>query len=228
MTWLLSNDDGIDAPGIQTLQEVAVALQSPAVMVAPKSALSGCAHQVTTTKPIHVEKRSPQAYAVDGMPADCVRLALQYFCPQPSWVLSGVNAGGNMGADIYISGTIAAVREAAFYGFRGIAISQYRRRDVSVDWERASRWLHWILPTLMAKPTPAGTFWNVNLPSLTANDPEPEMVFCPLSTEPLPSQYRVEGDCYRYTGNYQHRDRTQGTDVDVCFSGQIAVTQISL
>ncbi|MCU0537977.1 MAG: 5'/3'-nucleotidase SurE, partial [Hydrococcus sp. Prado102] len=110
MTLIITNDDGIDAPGIRALYK---ALNNQGIIVAPKDHLSGCGHQVTTTRPIHLQKRSPNEYAVDGTPADCTRLAITHIAPETKWVLSGINAGGNLGIDTYISGTVAAVREAA-------------------------------------------------------------------------------------------------------------------
>ncbi|NEO28396.1 MAG: 5'/3'-nucleotidase SurE, partial [Kamptonema sp. SIO4C4] len=119
MVLILTNDDGIEAPGIQALHN---AVQGDGIIIAPHQQLSGCGHQVTTSDSFRVEKRTPSHYAVEGTPADCTRVALAQLYPkQINWVLSGINAGGNMGVDVYISGTVAAVREAAFHGIPGIA-----------------------------------------------------------------------------------------------------------
>ncbi len=225
MTFILTNDDGIDAPGILALQQ---ALKGKGIVVAPSEQLSGCGHRVTTHLPIHLEKRSDTEYAVGGTPADCTRLAITQIAPAVEWLLSGINAGGNLGVDVYISGTVAAVREAAMHGIRGIAISHWIRRPLTVDWEVATCWTARVLEELWNRPLTPGSFWNVNLPHLTEGSPEPEIIFCPASTQPLPVAYRVEGEFYYYEGEYAKRDRTLGTDVDVCFSGNIAVTLISL
>ncbi|MEW5860725.1 MAG: 5'/3'-nucleotidase SurE [Cyanobacteriota bacterium] len=225
MTLILTNDDGIDAPGIRALQK---AMNGKGVIVAPKDHLSGCGHQVTTTQAIHVRRRSDFEYAIAGTPADCVRIALTHLCPTVKFVLSGINAGGNLGADVYISGTVAAVREAAFHGVPGIAVSHYRKGKLNVDWDVAARWTAGILADLLNRTIEPGTFWNVNLPHLLPGDPDPEVVFCEPSRQPLPVNYRVEGDNFYYVGEYAKRDRTPGSDVDVCFSGKIAVTQLRL
>ncbi len=225
MTLILTNDDGIDAPGIRALQQ---AVNGKGIIVAPKDHLSGCGHQVTTNRPIHVQRRSETEYAVACTPADCVRLALSHINPDVKWVLSGINAGGNLGVDVYISGTVAAVREATMHGISGIAISHYIKRPLAIDWEVAARWTTGVLADLFSRPLPPGSFWNVNLPHLEPGSPDPEVVFCEPSTQPLPVGYRVEGDLYYYEGEYAKRDRAPGTDVDVCFSGKIAVTQIRL
>jgi 5'-nucleotidase len=225
MTLILTNDDGIDAPGIQALQK---AVNGKGVIVAPKDHQSGCGHQVTTTRPIHVQQRSDTEYAVGSTPADCTRLAISHLCENVKWVLSGINAGGNMGVDVYISGTVAAVREAAMHGIPGIAISHYIKRPLAIDWDFAAQCTAKVLADLFDRPIAPGTFWNVNLPHLEPGSPDPEVVFCEPCTKPLPVDYRVEGDEYYYVGNYAKRDRTPGSDIDVCFSGKIAVTQLRL
>jgi 5'-nucleotidase len=225
MTLILTNDDGIDAPGIRALYK---AVNGKCLIVAPSSHISGCGHQVTTTRPIHVQRRSDFEYVIAGTPVDCVRVAITHLCQDVKVVISGINAGGNMGVDAYISGTVAAVREAAIHRIPGIAVSQYRKGKRNVDWDVAARWTSGVLGELINYPTEPGTFWNVNLPHLEPQDPEPEVVFCEPSTQPLPVNYRIEGENYYYVGEYAKRDRTPGTDVDVCFSGHIAVTQLRL
>lgn len=226
MTLILTNDDGIDAPGIRALLK-AVAGQK-LIVAAPRDHLSGCGHQVTTTTAINVQQRSKWEYAIAGTPADCTRIALSHLCQEAAFVLSGINAGGNMGADVYISGTVAAVREAAFHGVPGIAVSRYLKGKKNVDWDVAARWTAKVLADLMNRPIEPGTYWNVNLPHLEPGETDPEIVFCQSSTQPLPVNYRVEGNDYYYVGEYAQRDRLSGTDVDVCFTGKIAVTQLKL
>ncbi|XWK88590.1 MAG: 5'/3'-nucleotidase SurE [Phormidium sp.] len=225
MTLILTNDDGIDAPGIQALQK---AVNGKGIIVAPKDHLSGCGHQVTTTSPINVLRRSETEFAIGGTPADCTRIALSHLFPNPKWVLSGINAGGNLGVDVYISGTVAAVREAAILGVPGIAISHYRKGKLNVDWDTAARWTAKVLADLFDRPWEPGSFWNVNLPHLLPGEPDPEVVFCKPCKGRLPVNYRIENDDFYYQGKYADRDRTPNTDVDVCFSGKIAVTQLRL
>ncbi len=225
MTLILTNDDGIDAPGIRALQR---ALDGNGIIVAPKGHLSGCGHQVTTDRPIHVGRLSDTEYAVGGTPADCSRLAITHLCPDVEWVLSGINAGGNLGVDVYMSGTVAAVREAVILGIPGIAISHWIKKPLVIDWEWATEWTAMLLRELFSLPLDPGSFWNVNLPHLEPGAAEPDVVLCEPSTQPLPVQYRIEEDQYYYIGEYGKRERVPGTDVDVCFSGNIAVTKIIL
>ncbi|MCD8490071.1 MAG: 5'/3'-nucleotidase SurE [Desertifilum sp.] len=225
MTLILTNDDGIDAPGIQALQQ---AVSQKAAIVAPLGHYSGCGHQVTTTRPIAVEKRSPSTYGIQGTPADCTRLALTQLFPDAQCVLSGINAGGNLGVDVYISGTVAAVREAALLGVPGIAISHYIKKGLPIDWEFAAQLTAGILAELLSQPWEPGTFWNVNLPHLAPDADSPELVFCQPCKQPLPVNYRVEGNEYYYVGKYSDRPLTPGSDVEVCFSGNVAITQLKL
>ena len=230
MSLILTNDDGIDAPGIQAMLKAVEksAVSSPVIIAAPQGHYSGCGHQVTTGSPLTLERRSDTAYAIAGTPADCVRLSISHICPEVKWVLSGINAGGNMGVDSYISGTVAAVREAAMHGIRGIAISQYKNKDLQFNWDNSTKWAAQLLADLFNRPLPPGSFWNVNLPHLLPEEREPEVVFCPPCNKPLPVNYRTEGDKFYYSGEYGKREKTPGSDVDVCFSGKIAVTQLKI
>jgi 5'-nucleotidase len=227
MKLLLTNDDGIDAPGLKALTAAAARLGQPTV-VAPTESLSGCSHRVTTHGPLRIIARPPLGYAVEGTPADCVRIALHTLTPDPAWVLSGINQGGNLGADVWHSGTVAAVREAVLHGFPGIAVSQYHKKGRPIDWDRAAAWVLPLLRRLTAEPWARGTFWNVNLPHLRPDEPDPEAVVCRLDPAPLPLSFRRDGDTLHYDGDYHSRRRERGTDVDVCFRGQIALTRVAL
>jgi 5'-nucleotidase len=227
MKLLLTNDDGIDAPGLEALFQAASALGEP-VVVAPAEHLSGCSHQVTTGRPIRAARLGPSRFAVHGTPADCVRVGLHGLAPGAGWVLSGINEGGNLGADIHHSGTVAAVREAALHGLPGVAVSHYRKKGQAIDWGQAVAWAVPVLRDLLAQPTAPGTFWNVNLPHLEPGEAPPEVVYCEVDPAPLPLSYRLEGELFHYDGDYHQRRRAPGRDVDVCFGGKIAVSRVVL
>ncbi len=194
MNCILTNDDGVDAPGLRALSEV---LDGDTVIVAPSGPLSGCSHRVTTHEgPIRVNQLRRGVYAVEGTPADCARLGLRHFHRGADAVLSGINPGGNLGADLYLSGTVAAAREAAFLGVRGIALSHYVKPGLPIDWSRASRWARRVIDELLSRDDHDGAFFNVNLPHLAATAPDPDIVYCDPCKQPLPVDYRVEGDEY--------------------------------
>ncbi|MEO5753661.1 MAG: 5'/3'-nucleotidase SurE [Chthoniobacterales bacterium] len=228
MKFLVTNDDGIDAPGLEALVGAARSAGEP-VVVAPAGPQSGVSHAVTWREGVRIEPRGELRYAIHGTPADCTRLGLLHVVPDAKWILSGINHGANLGADVYYSGTVAAVREALLHGWPGIAFSHYRMGGMEYDWERAKCWIVPVLEDLVSKPIEQGVFYNVNLPVLPNDAPDPEVVWCPLDPKPLPLNYRheVESDLY-YAGDYSLRHRTPGADVDVCFGGRIAVTAIRL
>ena len=227
MKILVSNDDGIDAEGLQTLVTAAESLGEP-VIVAPAGPQSGVSHTVTWEGAVRIERRGPNRFAVHGTPADCARLGLLKLVPDAKWVLSGVNHGANLGADVHYSGTVAAVREGVLHGWPGIAVSHRHQKAKDFDWRRAGAWVAPILKELMARPVKPGLFYNVNVPHLEPADPEPKVVWCPLDPNPLPLSYRHEADGFSYDGDYLTRRRKPGSDVDVCFRGNIAITAIRL
>jgi 5'-nucleotidase len=225
--FLLTNDDGIDAPGLEALERALTSLGSR-MTVAPLEHLSGCSHQVTTRRPLELKKLNDRRHSIDGTPVDCTRVGLVHLAEEMDWVVAGINLGGNLGADVYMSGTVAAVREAALLGKPGIAISQYRRSRTPVNWEVAARWAQEVVRQLVT-PLPApGTFWNVNLPHCDETDRMPEIVFCPLDPNPMPVHFVADEGKLHYRGVYQDRPQHDGCDVQVCFSGQISVTELSL
>lgn len=226
MKLLLTNDDGIDAPGLEVLWR-AVRDWCDAVVVAPAEVKSGVGHQVTTDRPIPVERLDAGRYSLQGSPADCVRVGLTEIAPDAAWVLAGVNRGANLGADIYTSGTVAAAREAALLGRRSLAISQYVAKGRPLDWEVVHRRAAPLLKRLLTSEPAPGEFWNVNLPH-PATDADVDVVVCALDTRPHAVAYRNEGGAFIYQAEYHKRPRQPGRDVDVCLGGRVAVTKMVL
>jgi 5'-nucleotidase len=228
MKFLVTNDDGIEAAGLKALVVAAEKLGDP-IVVAPAAPQSGVSHAVTWREGVLIEKRDDGRFAVHGTPADCTRLGLLRVSPDAKWVLSGINHGSNLGADVHYSGTVAAVREAVLHGWPGIAVSHYYKAGWDYDWNGAAIWLVPILTDLLARPVEPGLFYNINLPALPADAKDPEIVWCELDPNPLPLNYRHEEESGLYfAGDYRLRERTPGADVDVCFSGHIAVTAVRL
>jgi len=228
MKLLLTNDDGIDAAGLEALRDAARSLGDP-IVVAPAGPQSGVSHAVTWHEGVRIEPRGDDRFAIHGTPADCTRLGLLRLVPEAKWVLSGINHGANLGADVHYSGTVAAVREAVLHGWPGIAVSHYRKTGVEFDWKRAANWVAPVLSDLLARPIESGSFYNVNLPLLPPGANDPEVVWCPLDPNPLPLNYRHEEESgLFYAGDYNLRQRTPGADVAVCFGGSIAVTVVRL
>jgi 5'-nucleotidase len=225
MKILLTNDDGIDAPGLVALEAAVAWLGGETLVVAPAEPHSGCGHRVTTDRPLRVHEICRGRFAVEGTPADCVRIALAELASDAAVVVSGINAGGNLGADIHHSGTVAAAREAALHGCRAVAASHYHRRGTTIDWERAARWLEEVLRRLPETPE-AGEFWNVNLPDLPPDALMPAVVECVTDASPFTLGYALTPEGWRYQASYHDRPRVAGGDVDVCFGGAIAASKL--
>ena len=232
---LLTNDDGIDAPGLAALEQAVrqfAGADARLTVAAPHKGYSGCGHQVTCYEPIHVEEVGPQRYKVFGTPADCTRLGIRQLASDVDFVLAGVNAGGNLGVDVYMSGTVAAIREAVWLNKPGIAVSQYMRRDRERDWPRSAAMTVRVLEQLVewVLATPAGEvseFWNANLPDV--DTPVGELKIVDTIIEPLHMDVSFEqsgSEAWKYVGDYRGRPRTPGSDVSVCFGGDISVSKI--
>jgi 5'-nucleotidase len=226
MTFLLTNDDGIEAPGLAALHR-AVEGWGQSVVVAPDRHLSGCGHHVTTSRPLELTQTAEGWYALDGSPVDCARVGIAHVAPHAAWVLAGINEGGNLGSDIYPSGTVAAAREACLLGVRAIAISQYVRRR-PIDWLQAGRWARHALSLLLERPLERGSFWNVNLPQPDESADVPECVFCAIDPSPLPVKYELNDGKLHYRARYHDRQQAEGRDVEICFSGKITISKIDL
>jgi 5'-nucleotidase len=240
MKMLITNDDGIEAPGIRALAEAARRF-GEIVVAAPEEAHSGCGHRVTTYEPISIREHEADWWAIGGTPADCTRVGIREIAADCDWVLAGVNAGANLGVDVFMSGTVAAVREGALLGRPGIAFSHYRSSGGAFDWEYATETVVRVMERILADSTDEGAFWNVNLPdlsttksdselgkSLRSNGADPRLMDCPLGRGHLPVEFLSKQGALTYRGVYQDRPCEPGDDVDVCFGGGIAVTKMSI
>ena len=235
MHFLLTNDDGIHAPGLAALVETIRARPgATCTVVAPDREQSQCGHRVTTRETIAVEPRGAAAFAVGGTPADCVRIALFALGVRPDFVLSGVNAGGNLGQDLYISGTVAAAREAAFHGIPAAAFSHYLIRELAVDWPRIAAWTGAVVGELFTQPLADGDYWNVNFPHLPPGPLElPPLVLSHPCRAPLNVAYEsvaldATRTAHRYTATYASRPVEPQSDVAVCFGGSVAVSRLRI
>jgi 5'-nucleotidase len=142
MRVLVTNDDGIDAPGIAILEAVARELSDDVWVIAPAEEQSGAGHSLTLTAPLRVRKIEERRFAVQGTPTDCVVMAMTTLVEgkRPDLVLSGVNRGGNLAEDVTYSGTVSAAMEAALFGVKAIALSQATIKPGSGGWDhRASK-----------------------------------------------------------------------------------------
>lgn len=227
MKIVLTNDDGFNEPGLIALAEQ-VNPMGEVIIVAPKNPQSIAGHRVTLKEPIPVQQISANEYIVNGSPADCTRLALKIFMPDAHWVIAGINPGANLGTDVYQSGTVAAAREAAILGSKAIAISQYIAPNQKIDWQITGHHVSRILSIIMKKKLESGSFWNINLPHPILDRSILEYEACDLDKNPHTFDFKLKGDQYRYSGVFHNRPRTQRRDVDICLSGKIAVSKLTI
>jgi 5'-nucleotidase len=169
MRILLTNDDGIYAPGLRALRPELQKL-GEVLVVAPATEQSAVGHSVTLTTPLIVqevldEERKPFGWAVEGRPADCVKLALRELLPWvPDLLVSGLNAGSNAGINVLYSGTVAAAIEGAFFQITSIACSQEYRKLRPLDFGPGAAHARNVIEQIMARRPAAGSLFNINIP----------------------------------------------------------------
>jgi 5'-nucleotidase len=163
---LLSNDDGVRAPGIRALAEALEGV-GEVLIAAPDRERSAAAHAISLDHPLRVEEVGPKVFAIDGTPVDCVYLALHHLVPRkPDLCLSGINNGFNLGSDVFYSGTVGAALEAALRGVPSVALSLERKNPQ--DFSHAAGFARGLVEDLLARGPSAiepSTFLNVNLPA---------------------------------------------------------------
>jgi 5'-nucleotidase len=245
MKVLLTNDDGIEAEGLQTLRRALLRVPDiELVVIAPDSNRSAMARSITTTRPLWVEEvefeDGTRGYATDGTPVDCVRLAklglVEGF--EAELIVSGMNHGANLGDDITYSGTVAAALEGVVLGLPAIAVSQqssaremdFRLGD-SFDFEEGARFVARVVEQIAEVPLPEGTLLNVNCPAADAAGVEvtrlgkriyrDKLTLAPDSDPACPGRRRY----WVYGADHGYHDEP-GTDLAAVAAGRIAVTPL--
>ena len=170
MRILLTNDDGIHAPGLRALRKELQKI-GDVIVVAPAGEQSAVGHSVTLLTPLIIQEISEGSefvgWAVEGRPADCVKLALLELLPEPpDLIVSGMNAGSNAGINVLYSGTVAAAIEGAFFRQTSIAVSLEYTKPKPLDFARAAVYARQVIEQILANRPDKGTLFNVNIPSL--------------------------------------------------------------
>ena len=167
MRVLVSNDDGVDAPGIKALAKGLREAGHDVLVVAPDRDRSGASNSLTLDAPIRVVQIDAQTWKVHGTPTDCVHVAITGMLEvEPDIVVSGINNTANLGDDVIYSGTVAAAMEGRFLGLPAIAMSLVTRDHVGLHYDTAARAAVEIVARLAADPLPADTILNVNVPDV--------------------------------------------------------------
>ncbi len=234
MRILLTNDDGINAPGLAVLEDIAKELSDDIWIAAPEEEQSGKGRAISLTQPVRVRKVGAKAWAISGTPSDCVLLATQDLMPDtPHLVLSGVNRGQNIAEDTSFSGTIAAAMFGMQMGIPSIALSQaqsFRERG-SLPWDTARAWGAKTLRPLLSRPWPKDVVINVNFP-----DREPEDVqgiqitrqgFRDESIIHTDRREDLRGNDYYWIGYKGKLSKPDaGTDLRAIYDGYVSVSPL--
>lgn len=238
MRILLTNDDGIDAPGLECLEAIARELSDDVWIAAPAFEKSACSRALTISDPVRMAKVGPQRYAIQGTPTDCILMALGEFMAdkKPDLVLSGVNRGQNLAEDTTQSGTVAGAFQGMVMGVRSIALSQAMGFEFSGSgprWETARHYGPNLIRTLLGKGWPETSVININFP-----DCPPEKVAGVALTRQgfrdhqiVSSEKRTDrrGFDYWWIGyRGQLSDPPEGTDLHAVYRNFVSVTPLQL
>lgn len=237
MRILLTNDDGIDAPGLHALRQIAATLSDDVWVVAPETNQSGASHSLTLHEPLRMRQLDERAYAVRGTPTDCVIMGVRHVLKDalPTLVLSGVNRGANMAEDVTYSGTIAGAFEGTILGIRSIALSQAYGIDAAkgLRWQTAIAHAPDLIRKLLSTPWDPSICLNVNFP-----DCEPDQVVEVVATEQgrrdpgllnIDERSDTWGTPYYWLAFQRRRSTTvEGTDLWAIYSNRISVTPLFL
>jgi 5'-nucleotidase len=232
---LLTNDDGVYAPGLRALRTELKKIGEVTV-VAPVGEQSAVGHSITLLTPLLVqevldENNEPMGWAVEGRPADCVKLALLELLKEPpDVVISGLNAGSNAGINVLYSGTVAAAIEGAFFRKTSIAISLEYNKPKPLDFSSAARLARNVIEQILDHPVSEGSLFNVNIPNLE-NGPIRGVRVVPQNVAAYTEKYdrRVDprGRVYFWSGpDFRCLDPHPDTDVTAMAEGYITVTPL--
>ncbi|QSX29095.1 5'/3'-nucleotidase SurE [Shewanella cyperi] len=230
MFLLVSNDDGVQAPGLRTLAEALSAIAKVQV-VAPDRNCSAASNSLTLTNPLRINSLDNGYLAVNGTPSDCVHIAIRELCDvEPDMVVSGINAGANMGDDTLYSGTVAAAMEGRFQGLPAIAVSLVGRelKHYATAAEVAVR----IVRGLMSHPLPSDQILNVNVPDL------PQEEIKGIKVTRLGARHRAEGvvrtrdpagrEIFWLGPPGAEQDAGEGTDFGAVAAGFVSITPLTV
>jgi len=231
MRVLVSNDDGVDAPGIQALAAGLRAAGHDVTVVAPDRDRSGASNSLTLDAPIRARTLDARTISVAGTPTDCVHLALAGLLErQPDIVVSGINNAANLGDDVIYSGTVAAAMEGRFLGLPAIAMSLVTADHQGRHFDTAARVAVELIARLLAEPLPADTILNVNVP----DRPWAEITGYEVTrlghrhrAEPCVPQIDPRGRPVWWIGPAgPEQDAGPGTDFDAIRRGCVSITPI--
>jgi 5'-nucleotidase len=233
---LLTNDDGIRAPGLVAMYRQ-LAKEHEVQVVAPETVQSATGHGITMATPLLTNRvRVEDAFegiAVDGRPADCVKLAINQLCGGriPDLVVSGMNSGTNVGINVIYSGTVAAAIEAAFLGLPAIAVSLYLRKEIDTDYARAATFAVKAIDRILEAGLKPGQVATMNVPALHPHQQPAGVRIVRQCTRPWVDTYERRQDpkgrdYFWNTSVFKLGETEQDTDVAALRDGYITITPL--
>jgi 5'-nucleotidase len=237
MRILVTNDDGIHAPGLGVAEQIAREISDDVWVVAPETEQSGASHSLTLSAPLRLRKIDDRHFAVSGTPTDCVMMAALHIlkAQPPQLVLSGINWGSNLADDVTYSGTIAGAMEGCALGIPSIALSQASEEDAreKIDWSPGAVHGPALIRKLVAAGWPKDTLMNINFPGCAAADVTgavlaPQGRYDLQSTE-IDERFDARARPYYWIG-LRRRKAVPPADSDLgaVYSGRIAVTPLHM
>ncbi|MFL2771475.1 MAG: 5'/3'-nucleotidase SurE [Rhodospirillaceae bacterium] len=229
---LLSNDDGINAPGLAVLERIARDLTDDVWIVAPSEEQSGVGHSLTLRNPLRPTQLKEKKYMIDGTPTDCVLIAIQHIMKDhpPDLVLSGINMGENLGEDVHYSGTIAAALEATLQGVPAIALSQTMKENIA--WETVDYFAPGLVRSICKASWNQDTLININFPDCGVSKVKGVKVTRQGKHkvgDDLVLREDPRGRPYMWIGAQRARDiQSQDSDLRVVADGYISVTPLNV
>lgn len=237
MRILITNDDGIHAEGLDSLERIARALSDDVWVVAPESDQSGVAHSLSLNDPLRLRKAGGKRYAVKGTPTDCVIMGVRHIMidHRPDLILSGVNKGQNVAEDVTYSGTIAGAMEGTLLGIPSIAVSQaypFGNR-AGIRYDIAEQFAPDLIRRVLADGIPEGVLININFPSVDASEVKGVKVTVQgrRDTQILRIDARHDGRGHPYfwiAFNPAKQNPPEGTDLAAMRDGYISITPLRL
>lgn len=228
---LISNDDGVYAPGIRHLTKE-LRRMGEVVVVAPSSNQSAVSHALTMSRPLRIKRIEDNVYSVDGTPTDCITLAFHEILKKklPDIVVSGLNHGANMGEDVTYSGTVAAAIEGAIMGLPAIAASMTVHDAEGKSFKSAAKFIRRLVMRVIAQMPPA-TLLNVNFPKMPRGGYRSYQVTRlgrRVYSDIISARRDLSGRSYYWIGGEPTWDRVEGTDAGAIKSGRVSITPLNI
>ena len=231
-TILITNDDGFNAAGLKVLKEIAKLFTYDVYVIAPKFNQSAKSRSITLNHEINFEKKSDYEWIVDGTPTDCVIFAINYLMKdfKPDLILSGINAGCNIGDEVSYSGTVAAAWEGALRGINSIALSQFGGNENLYTYDFAKNSAYQIIDNLLNQSFDIPMFFNVNFPSSLSKAVDKNFLYTKLANQKKADEIILNQNnkSFKIGQMLTENNNISNTDLEAIKNNKISITPLSL